>query len=227
MAQQAGWLSPSTGEMPKGQRGSVIINMYIAEQLKKKSIAEYLLYMWQVEDTIRAYGLDVERMAVEYVPQFGLDAEKSEALKGWYESLVEMMREEGVTEKGHLQVNKNIIILLSDLHRQLLKSSKHPMYAAMYYKVLPFIVELRGKRRPSPQPSPVNGEGDHAGCAESIDESKGEIENCFEALYGVMLLRAQKKEVSVETATAIDHIAKFIGMLSEYYQKDKEGELLL
>ena len=190
-------------------------------------MAEYLLYMWQVEDTIRAYGLDVERMAVEYVPQFGLDAEKSEALKGWYESLVEMMREEGVTEKGHLQVNKNIIILLSDLHRQLLKSSKHPMYAAMYYKVLPFIVELRGKRRPSPQPSPVNGEGDHAGCAESIDESKGEIENCFEALYGVMLLRAQKKEVSVETATAIDNIAKFIGMLSEYYQKDKEGELLL
>ena len=120
--------------------------MYIAEQLKKRSVAEYLLYMWQVEDTLRAYGLDVERMAAEYVPQFGLDEEKSEALKGWYESLVEMMREEGVTERGHLQVNKNIIILLSDLHAQLLKSSKHPMYSAMYYKVLPYIVELRGKR---------------------------------------------------------------------------------
>ena len=78
--------------------------MYIAEQLKKRSVAEYLLYMWQVEDTLRAYGLDVERMAAEYVPQFGLDEEKSEALKGWYESLVEMMREEGVTERGHLQV---------------------------------------------------------------------------------------------------------------------------
>jgi hypothetical protein len=101
------------------------------------------------------------------------------------------------------------------------------MYAAMYYKVLPYIVELRGKGRPSPQPSPVEGEGDHAGCAESVDESKGEIENCFEALYGVMLLRAQKKEVSVETATAIDHIAKFVRMLSEYYRKEKEGELEL
>jgi hypothetical protein len=182
--------------------------MYIAEQLKKRSVAEYLLYMWQVEDTLRAYGLDVERMAAEYVPQFGLDEEKSEALKGWYESLVEMMREEGVTERGHLQVNKNIIILLSDLHAQLLKSSKHPMYSAMYYKVLPYIVELRGKGLE------LRGE-------------KGEIENCFDALYGVMLLRAQKKEVSVETATAIDHIAKFVGMLSEYYKKEKEGELEL
>ena len=179
--------------------------MYIAEQLKKKSMAEYLLYMWQVEDTLRAYGLDVERMAREYIPQFELDAEKSEAMKGWYESLVEMMREEGVTEKGHLQVNKNIIILLNDLHAQLLKSSKHPFYSAAYYKALPFIVELRAKS------------------AES--QEKGEIENCFDALYGTMLLRAQKKEISAETATAIDNIAKFMGLLSDYYQKDKAGEV--
>ena len=196
--------------------------MYIAEQLKKRSVAEYLLYMWQVEDTLRAYGLDVERMAAEYVPQFGLDEEKSEALKGWYESLVEMMREEGVTERGHLQVNKNIIILLSDLHAQLLKSSKHPMYSAMYYKVLPYIVELRGKREK------VSGE--RLAVSEErleVRGEKGEIENCFDALYGVMLLRAQKKEVSVETGVAIDHIAKFVGMLSEYYKKEKEGELEL
>lgn len=168
-------------------------------------MAEYLLYMWQVEDTLRAYGLDVERMAAEYVPQFGLDAEKSEALKGWYESLVEMMREEGVTERGHLQVNKNIIILLSDLHRQLLKSSKHPFYSASYYKALPFIVEIRAKSTES--------------------QEKGEIENCFDALYGVMLLRAQKKEVSVETSVAMENIAKFVRMLSEYYRKEKEGKV--
>ena len=179
--------------------------MYVAEQLRKKNIAEYLLYMWQVEDVVRAFGLDAEKMAKEYVPQFGLDAEKSEELKGWYEHLIEMMREEGVTEKGHLQVNKNIIILLTDLHAQLLKSSKHPFYSAAYYKALPFIVELRAKS------------------AES--QEKNEIENCFDALYGVMLLRMQKKEVSAETATAIDNIAKFIGLLSDYYKKDKEGEL--
>lgn len=179
--------------------------MFIAEQLKKKSVAEYLLYMWQVEDTLRAYGLDVERMTAEYIPQFGLDAEKSAAMKEWYENLVAMMREEGVTERGHLQVNKNILILLNDLHAQLLKSSKHPFYSAAYYKALPFIVELRSKS------------------AES--QEKGEIENCFDALYGTMLLRAQKKEISAETATAIDNIAKFVGLLSEYYKKDKAGEV--
>ena len=30
--------------------------MYIAKKIKEKSIAEYLLYMWQMEDLIRAYG---------------------------------------------------------------------------------------------------------------------------------------------------------------------------
>ena len=179
--------------------------MYIAEQLKKKSVAEYLLYMWQVEDTIRAFGLDADRMAAEYIPQFGLDAEKSEAMKGWYESLIQMMHEEGVEEKGHLQVNKNILILLTDLHAQLLKSTKHPFYSAAYYKALSFIVELRAKS------------------AES--QEKNEIENCFDALYGTMLLRAQKKDISAETATAIDNLAKFIGMLSDYYKKDKAGEV--
>ena len=179
--------------------------MYIAEQLKKKSVAEYLLYMWQVEDTLRAYGLDAEKMATEYIPQFGLDDEKSAELKGWYENLIQMMREEGVTEQGHLQVNKNILILLTDLHTQLLKSPKHPFYSAAYYKALPFIVELRAKSTES--------------------QKKNEIENCFDALYGTMLLRAQKKEISAETATAIDNIAKLVGMLSDYYRKDKEGDV--
>ena len=95
--------------------------------------------------------------------------------------------------------------MLTDLHVQLLKSSKHPFYSAAYYKVLPFIVELRAKS------------------AES--QEKNEVENCFDALYGTMLLKMQKKEISAETATAIDNIAKFIGLLSDYYKKDKAGEV--
>lgn len=35
--------------------------MYISKQLKQKNIAEYLLYMWQVEDMIRANNFDMEK----------------------------------------------------------------------------------------------------------------------------------------------------------------------
>lgn len=178
--------------------------MYISEQLKEQNIAEYLLYMWQVEDTIRAYGLNIDAIAKDYIPRFQLDEDRSAALCEWYEGMIQMMHEEGVETAGHLQVNKSIIIMLMDLHLQVLKSPKYAVYSALYYNALPYIVEIRNK---------------------SNGQDKCEIENCFDALYGIMLLRMQGKQISTETDTAISHIAKVISMLSDYYKKDKAGEL--
>ena len=39
--------------------------MFTAQRLREKNIAEYLLYMWQVEDVLRAYGCDEERITGE------------------------------------------------------------------------------------------------------------------------------------------------------------------
>ena len=178
--------------------------MQISQKLKNQSIAEYLLYMWQVEDLIRANDFDLDKLEQNYISQFQVDESEKEALKEWYGNLIEMMRSEGVKEKGHIQINKNVIILLNDLHQQLLKSPKFPYYSAAYYKALPLIVELRRK----------------AG-----ENEKNELETCFEALYGLMMLRLQGKEVSEETMKAMMSISQFIGMLSDYYKKDKEEPL--
>ena len=178
--------------------------MQISQKLKNQSIAEYLLYMWQVEDLIRANDYDLDKLEQNYISQFQVDESEKEALKEWYGNLIEMMRSEGVKEKGHIQINKNVIILLNDLHQQLLKSPKFPYYSAAYYKALPLIVELRRK----------------AG-----ENEKNELETCFEALYGLMMLRLQGKEVSEETVKAMMSISQFIGMLSDYYKKDKEEPL--
>ena len=70
--------------------------------------------------------------------------------------------------------------------------------------MLPFIVELRKR-------------------GASNDEN--EIETCLNALYGVMMLRLQKKEISPDTTHAIKEITTFIGMLSDYYLKDKNEGL--
>lgn len=40
--------------------------MLIAKELRKKSIAEYLLYMWQIEDIIRAYQCSLTKIRREY-----------------------------------------------------------------------------------------------------------------------------------------------------------------
>lgn len=36
--------------------------MFTATQRKKENIAEYLLYMWQIEDLIRANDLDMDKI---------------------------------------------------------------------------------------------------------------------------------------------------------------------
>ena len=121
--------------------------MFISRELRKKNIAEYLLYMWQVEDLLRANDLSMERVQETLVKPYGLDDANSAELYQWYENLIDMMRQEDVKEKGHLQINKNVIINLTDLHLRLLKSPKVPFYSAAYYKALPFIVERFGRRR--------------------------------------------------------------------------------
>lgn len=177
--------------------------MFVARQLKDKNICEYLLYMWQVEDILRAYGLDENRLAQEYVSAFPTEQRAEE--QRWLADLVAMMRAEGCQQRGHLLMNQGTLSLLKDLHRLLLSSARHPFYAAAYTKVLPYIVELRQRG----------------------DAQKDELEVCFEALYGTMVLRLRHKSVSSETQRAVQEIGQLLAMLGEAYRKDKDGCLEL
>ena len=117
-----------------------------------------------------------------------------------------MMRSEGVVEKGHIQLNKNVIIALTDLHLRLLKSPKEMVYGAAYYKTLPYIVQLRAK---------------------SGGEELPELETCFNAIYGYLVLRMKGEKISDETMEAIRQISAFLAILAEKYRADMNGELEL
>lgn len=177
--------------------------MFIAKEIRKTSIAEYLLYMWQVEDIIRAYDFSLTRIRREYIDRFEYTDEQKDEEADWFGSLIRMMNEEGCRESGHVQINKIVLQDMTDLHNQLLQSSKFPFYSAEYYKVLPFIVELRNKG----------------------DKEVSEIETCLNALYGIVLLKLQQKEISADTTRAVKEITTFVGMLSDYYVKNRDEGL--
>ena len=178
--------------------------MLIAQKKRKENISEYLLYMWQVEDLIRANHFDSDEIRRNLVDRYDQPAAVKEEIARWYEELADMMRQEGVKERGHIQLNKNVIIALTDLHLRLLKSPKEMIYGSMYYKTLPYIVQLRAK---------------------SGGEDIPEIETCFTAVYGYLVLRMQGKEVSTETLEAIKQISAFLALLAEKYKDDMEGKL--
>ena len=178
--------------------------MFVAQELRKNNIAEYLLYMWQVEDTIRAFGCSLSRIRREYIDRFDYTDEQKEEESDWFGDLIRMMNQEGCREQGHLQINKVVMQQLQELHSQLLSSPKFPFYNSEYYKVLPYIVELRNR---------------------GADKDENEVETCFNSLYGVMMLRLQKKEITPNTQAAVKEITTFIGMLNDYYFKDKQEPL--
>lgn len=175
--------------------------MIIAKQKRKENIAEYLLYMWQVEDLIRANRFDIDAIRQTIIARYDQPDEVKAEITTWYEELIEMMRSENVKEKGHIQLNKNIIIQLTDLHLTLLKDPQEMVYSGSYFKTLPFIVQLR---------------------ARSGGEDLPELETCFNAIYGFLIMRMQGKEISTETISGIKQISSFLALLAEKFNEEKE-----
>ena len=171
--------------------------MIVAQKLRKQNISAYIIYMFQVEDIIRAYGLDVDRICQEYLPRFQYTKEQIEEQRDWYAGLIRMMQEEGVKESGHVQVVKNTLLLMSDRHQELLADPKQPFYSAAYYKALPYIVELRSK---------------------GMGKEKNEIENCVDALYGATVLKMQGRELTDQTKQALQPISHLLELLSNLYK---------
>ena len=91
---------------------------------KKENIAEYILYLWQMEDYLRAF------------PQ---NAEATQELH----ELNEMMHREGIMDGGHLALANNALAELIDLHTQIL--NEDAMYRAAILRLQPSLNLLKAK----------------------------------------------------------------------------------
>ena len=91
---------------------------------KKENIAEYILYLWQMEDYLRAF------------PQ------NAEATPELHE-LNEMMHREGIVEGGHLALATNALSEVEELHAQLL--DEDALYRAAIFRLRPALNLLKAK----------------------------------------------------------------------------------
>ncbi len=91
---------------------------------KKDNIAEYILYLWQMEDYLRAF------------PQ---NADATQELH----ELNEMMHREGIIDGGHLALANNALAELMDLHVSLLDEDAR--YRAAIIRLQPSLNLLKAK----------------------------------------------------------------------------------
>lgn len=147
--------------------------------LKKNNIAEYILYLWQIEDYLRAF------------PQ---QAESNQELHDLYN----MMHQENITDIGHLQLAKNALAELEELHDDILQ--QEATYRAAMIRLTPALNMLKAKTN---------------------NPTMSDIEACLTLLYQVMLLRLQNKDISSETAEVQKQVTQVLQYLSRTYRDQK------
>lgn len=177
--------------------------MLIANQKYRENIAEYILYMWQIEGMIRSLDFDIDLIQNNIINVMTSNEDAQQDVREWYVDIIREMKENGLEESGHL----NRVLQVQDevffLHNTLLTSLNDDKYKVIFTSAYPFIEELRSKS----------------------DNNLNDIEVCLTALYGKLLLKMQQKEISKETEKAFNAMSKVLAYLSVMYKDFRSGKL--
>ena len=179
--------------------------MLTAQQKRKENIVEYILYLYQIEDLIRAFQFDMSRIEATLVSQYQVDEKTRQEILDWYRNLAAMMQKEGVQVNGHLQFITNLINELNELHLKLMESGIEKAYVSEFQSISGLITELNMKG----------------------NTVKNDVQTSLDAVYGFLLLKMQKKEITVETTEAIKRLSAWLGFLSKLFKDFESDELEL
>lgn len=178
------------------------IKMIIAEQKRKENIAEYLIYMYQVEDLIRANGFEMQRIEQNIIQQFDVDYSVKRDMFEWYKGLVDRLISEEKQKKGHMNFLLRITNEMDELNREILQGPLNSEFKDAYNRAKENIDALRMRA----------GHG-----------AETDVQLAMNGLYGLLILKLQKSEISEETKEAFSSISDWIAQLSmEYLRKDSE-----
>jgi hypothetical protein len=168
----------------------------VSESKKSQNIAEYLIYMYQMEDLIRSYQGDRAEMDQYLVSKYPVSEEEKSEISTWFADLSKQMKAEGIMVKGHLAELNQVVMELAQLHWDLLKTDK--TYFETYSKAKPFILEAI-----------VQADGVDLG---------NEIQICLNGIYGLLLLRLLDKDVSDEQLKSAEAFGEVLSLLNWSYQ---------
>lgn len=178
--------------------------MYIAREKKETNIAEYVIYMYQIEDMIRAYKFDLELIQEKIIrPQVKSTSLEKEAVS-WYKEVIDEMKSRNLDRKGHLHRIGEVITELIYLHNTLKDVVEDQKYLDLLKAAEPNIEAFREK---------------------SDLGTIHLVEVCFQALYMKLLLKLQKKEISAESEKAFDSMRILLAYLTKGYHQMKKGDM--
>ena len=179
--------------------------MDIAQAKRKENIAEYILYLWQLEDLLRALQFSPEAIYNALVEPNDCEEQEKQQIFMWYMSLGGLLREEGKAEQGHLSHTLHLVSDMENLHLQLLELPVGAHYRTLWQPLKEELSRLR---------------------IVLARDGVGDIELCFRALYATMLYRIKgdtTKSGAIEDVVTL--VSPVIATLADIYGKVERGEI--
>lgn len=178
--------------------------MLIAKKTLENNIAEHVIYMFQIEDLIRANNHDLDTIINTIIEPQIQDEDLLAAYQKWYEGLIKQMKAEGIQKSGHLSEINEILMELLMLHNTLLNIMNDKEYKVRFEKALPALKDFQAKSNLSD----INL-----------------IEVGFNALYSKIILKLKGQTFTASTEEAFTQISELLGYLAIFYKKMKQGDL--
>lgn len=197
--------------------------MYTARAKRRENIAEYILYLWQLEDMLRALEMSPEAIYSTLVePHTELDEQKRQELFFWYMDMVNLLQTEGKRHAGHMEHTEHLISDLQDLHNHLLQSpiGQQKGYTAVFGALSGELPKLKAAIKREDKSGNV--------------QQTGDIEACFKALYSVVLCRLKSKTQVGDQQQATDSqyindvcelVSPVIATLAAIHRAAEQGEI--
>ena len=180
-------------------------DMDIAQAKRKENIAEYILYLWQLEDLLRALQFSPEAIYSQLVAPRQVEEEQKHLYLLWYMDIVNLLRKEGKEESGHLEHTLHLIGDMHNLHLQLMQNPIGEHYRKTFSALAPQLPRLREMVK---------------------KEDVSDTELAFRALYAAMLYRIKGDEKRAEAIKdTIELVSPVVAELAAMYGKVERGEV--
>jgi hypothetical protein len=177
--------------------------MHIAREKIKNDIGGYLIYMFQIEDLIRACNFDHSVIEEKIINRYPANLTEKAEIKQWYIGLSDLMQEERLESKGHLLFLHNKISEVYEIHRYLISHPDEEEYQLVFRRTEPVIADLELKK-------PA---GDNI------------LTAALNAIYGFILLRMKNQEITASTQKAISQLSTWINLLSVKFSEYEKGNI--
>ncbi len=176
----------------------LIMSVIPAEAKKNASIAEYIIHMYQTEDLILNYKLNLDDILEYVIKHMSSDEEILKKLILWYADIIEQMHNEDVVETSkRLSATQYYVDQLTSIHEHLLEED--PEYQIKYHKADDDIRH-------------------HIGL--SNNKINNPIQICLNGIYGMLLLKLNGKKITDEQQTTLTRFGAVLEHLSEAYKKE-------